>query len=395
MKFAIVGCGYVSELYVKTLANHPELTLAGAYDTNDANLKAFLQLAPVKAYRDLDELCADPEIGLVVNLTNPRSHFEVTRRCLAARKHVYSEKPLGMTTAEATALAELADAQGLMLSSAPCSLLSEPAQTLGHAIRSGVIGRIRLVYANFDDGLIAPAMKPWTWRNGVGVPWPAKDEFEVGCTYEHAGYQLTWLAAFFGPVTRVTSFASCQIPDKGIPVDHMAPDFTVGCLEYGNGVVARLTCGLVAPRDKSLTIVGDDGVLFVGSVRDETAAVMVQARTMTRAQALLERVFLRPIDRFLSARAPWPGTHAFFQRRYVLGKAAPRRFAGESKRVDFMRGPGEMCEALREGRPSRLSSRLGVHVVELAERLQYPERFRDRPVVTSTFAPIAPVAWAD
>src|SRR3954451_14069713 len=115
--------------------------------------------------------------------------------------------------------------------------------------------------------MIAPHMTPWGWLNDFGVPWPAKDEFEVGCTYEHAGYLLTWLAAFFGPALSVTAFASCLVPEKGIMVESMAPDLTVGCLEFAGGVVARLTCSLVAPKDKSLTIVGDDGLLHVADVR--------------------------------------------------------------------------------------------------------------------------------
>ena len=111
-----------------------------------------------------------------------------------------------------------------------------------------------LVYANFDDGMIAPKLAPWTWVNDCGVPWPAKDEFEVGCTFIHAGYVLTWLAAFFGPAKAVSAFSSCQIADKGIAVDGMAPDFSVGCLEFENGLVARVTCGLVAPRDNRLRL---------------------------------------------------------------------------------------------------------------------------------------------
>ncbi len=175
-------------------------------------------------------------------------------------------------TQHARELLELAKSKGLYLSSAPCSVLSETAQTLGKALRENIIGKVRLIYANFDDGMIAPNLSPWNWRNESGVAWPAKDEFEVGCTYEHAGYILTWLAAFFGPALRVTSFASCLIPDKGIAVDKMAPDFTVGCIEYGDGIVARLTCSLVAPKDKSLTIIGDGGVLSVPNVRNDVSA---------------------------------------------------------------------------------------------------------------------------
>jgi len=53
-------------------------------------------------------------------------------------------------------------------------------------IKDGAVGKVRLVYANYDDGFIAPVMSPWTWQIESGAYWPAKDEFEVGCTYEHA-----------------------------------------------------------------------------------------------------------------------------------------------------------------------------------------------------------------
>ena len=53
----------------------------------------------------------------------------------------------------------------------------------------------------------------------------------------------------------------------------MAPDLTVGCIEYPDGVVARVTCSLIAPRDKSITIIGDDGILSVPDVRNDAGPV--------------------------------------------------------------------------------------------------------------------------
>ena len=247
MNFAIVGTGYVADQYLSTLALHPALRFIGAWDLNTDNLEGFLRRWPGRRYSDLDEMLSDASVDLVLNLTNPRSHVEVTKRSLESGKHVYSEKPLAMTLDESRELACVAAQRGRLLASAPCSLLSQTAQSLWKAVREQVVGRVRLVYANFDDGMIAPNQQPWLWRNPCGVPWPAKDEFEVGCTFEHAGYVLTWLAAMFGPAVHVTAFASCLIPDKGIPVSTVSPDFSVGCIEYANGVVARVTCGLVAP----------------------------------------------------------------------------------------------------------------------------------------------------
>jgi hypothetical protein len=77
-------------------------------------------------------------------------------------------------------------------------VLSETAQTIWKLLREQAIGTPRLVYAELDDGNVA-AMDYPTWISASGAPWPARDEFEVGCTLEHAGYHLTWLTAFFWP----------------------------------------------------------------------------------------------------------------------------------------------------------------------------------------------------
>jgi len=393
MNFAILGCGYVAELYATTLENHPELKLVGLYDRNQRNLDAFCAGWPARRYTSVDDLAGDSDVDLVLNLTNPRSHYELTTQCLQAGKHVYSEKPLAMDARCAEELADVAEQKSLVLSSAPCSLLTDTAQTLWKAILDGAIGKVRLVYANFDDGMIAPNQSPWLWRNGSGVPWPAKDEFEVGCAYEHAGYVLTWLAAFFGPAVRVTSFASCQIPDKGIPVETMAPDFTVGCIEYAEGIVARVTCGLVAPRDKSLTVIGDEGVLFVGNVRNDRAPVYLRRTRLSRIQSTIASR-TRWISRWLEERLSWPGAEALFQRRYPPARNTNGLLVGRSKPVDFLRGPAEVADAVREKRPCRLSARLGVHIVELVEALQHPERFGGRKELTTTFPTISPLPWA-
>ena len=89
-----------------------------------------------------------------MNLTNPASHFEVSRACLEAGKHVYSEKPLATNMDDARALCALAESKGLMLASAPCSVLGEAAQTLWLALRRNEIGKVRLVYAELDDDFV-------------------------------------------------------------------------------------------------------------------------------------------------------------------------------------------------------------------------------------------------
>lgn len=395
MNIAIVGCGYVSEFYGKNLSNYPELKLVGAYDTNAENLRTFRLHWPSRAYASLEELLDDDAVEMVLNLTNPRSHYEVSRRCIEAGKHVYSEKPLALDSASAARLVALAGERQVYLGAAPCSVLGETAQTVWKALKDGAVGRVRLVYANFDDGMIAPQLEPWRWRNGVGVPWPAKDEFEVGCTYEHAGYVLTWLAAFFGPARAVTAFASCQIPDKGVPVDAMAPDFSVGCIEYDGGVVARVTCSVVAARDKSLTIFGDGGVLSTGNVRNDVSPVYVRRTPFGgRARSVERRVdgWRRRLESRLNTII-WSGKEWRLQRKYPFARKPAGGLVSWGKPVDFCRGPAEMAAAIRERRPCRLSAELGLHITELLEALQFPERYGWRRKIESSFAPIEPLDW--
>ena len=262
MNIAIVGCGFVADYYLATLPGHAALKLIGITDRDPDRATRFSLFHHVHRFASLDDLLSDDRVELVLNLTNPKNHYAVTKACLDAGKHVYSEKPLAMDLEQATSLVELAEFKGLRLSSAPCSLLGETAQTLWKALRERRVGTVRLVYAEMDDGMIS-RMAYRAWASASGNPWPAKDEFEVGCTFEHAGYYLSWFPAFFGPARTVSAFSSCLVPDKQTdePLNEEAPDFSVACITFESGVVARLTCSIIAPYNHTLRIIGDDGII--------------------------------------------------------------------------------------------------------------------------------------
>ena len=147
------------------------------------------------------------------------------------------------------------------------------------------------------------------WNSASGIPWPSKDEFEIGGTLEHAGYYVTWLAAMFGPATSVTAFASAQLPDKGVsdlsPPD--APDFSVGCIQFASGVAARLTCSIIAAHYYSLRLFGDKGTLVVKEAWDFGSPVLLKKWTpwtfrAERRSPALAHVAVGPPDIPLSAR---------------------------------------------------------------------------------------------
>ncbi len=356
-------------------------------------LSAFSSHYGTKAYGCFEELLNDSSVEMVLNLTNPRSHFDLTKDCLEVGKHVYSEKPLAMDSEKAAELLQLAMQRGLYLAAAPCSMLGETAQTMWKALEEGVVGPVRLVYASFDDGMIH-RMNPTRWHGASSAPWPAKDEFEIGCTYEHSGYLLSWLAAFFGPAKRVQAYASCRIHDKGVAVDTMAPDFSVGCIEYASDIVARVTCSIVAPVDKSITIVGENGILYTKYVRNDASPVYLRKMPPNRIVAGIGSRLSHLqdwIEHLL--HVPWSFGTLQLERKIPYARKPSFRSSGAIKPVDFLRGPAELVQAIRQRRPCRLSAELGLHMTELIETLQYPERFENPRTINSTFDPIQPLPW--
>ena len=77
MRIAIVGCGFVADYYMKTLPGHPELQVTGVYDRSRLRCAQFASHHNVPTYRSLEEVLADARVDIVLNLTNPRSHYEV------------------------------------------------------------------------------------------------------------------------------------------------------------------------------------------------------------------------------------------------------------------------------------------------------------------------------
>lgn len=124
MQIAIVGCGFVADFYMTTLPNYPHIKVKGILDRDKARQARFASHYSLSEYDSMEQLLADDDVQIVLNLTNPKSHYELSKASLAAGKHVYSEKPLSMDMQEAQELVDLAEEKGLHLSGAPCSVLS-------------------------------------------------------------------------------------------------------------------------------------------------------------------------------------------------------------------------------------------------------------------------------
>jgi predicted dehydrogenase len=364
-RIAIVGTGYVADLYMPSLRTFPGLDLVGAWDIDAARLSAFCRHWDVMAAPGLVQLLAQADI--ILNLTSPNAHADVNRSAIAAGRHVWCEKPLALSAGEAARLVAMAVEQGVHIASAPCSVLGEAAQTAWRALRQGRIGTPRLVYAELDDGFL-PAAPSARWVSASGAPWPADAEYRTGCTLEHAGYYLSWLMAMFGPVRRIVAGAARQLDGVQTGAGHTTPDYASASLFFDT-IVARLTCSIIASRDHRLRIFGDEAILEVGEAWANDTPVRIRRRHVIRR---------RLIESPLASRVRLKGTtHPKVGRR---GAAA----------MNFALGVAEMAEAIASGRPPRLAGDFALHLTEVSLAMQAGG---DRHI-DSSFAAIAPMAWA-
>jgi predicted dehydrogenase len=367
MKIAIIGCGFVADYYMQSLADYPWLELEAVCDRDQSRLEQFCSYHGLSSKKcSIEEILSDETIRLVVNLTNPDEHYELTKILLQGNKNVYSEKPLAMNYNDALELYEISRDRNLILACAPCSILGETAQTIWRALESKKFGDVKLVYAEIDDGLVH-RMPYRQWISDSGAPWPYKDEFEVGCTLEHAGYYVGWLTAYFGPAISVNTFAACLYPDKEIkePLTKISADFSVACITFRSGVVARLTCSIIARRNQQLQFFGDRGIIEVHDAWDYHAKV-----SLKRYLNIKRKMLTIPVGR---------------ERLVDLGYKSSKKSKHPMK---FFRGPAEIASAIQESRRPRIPPDYCLHnneiVLAIHDGMENPGFYK----VRTTFEPL-------
>ncbi len=353
LSVGIVGCGNLASSYGDQLLAHKDLIrIAGAADQLPDRAREFCGARGLRAYESLDELLADPDVDLVINLTIHHAHPEVITKCLEAGKHVYSEKPLAPRYEDARKLVALADEKGLRLGCAPITYMGESQQSAFKVIRSGVLGDVRALYAEVNWGRIE------TWHPN---PEPF---YEVGALFDVGGYPLTLATAFFGPAKKVTAFGAVLSPDRktqeGRAFKITTPDFVSTVVELESGPVIRLTANFYVhkknTRQNGMEMHGDKGSLVLRDWHNFD-------------QEVLWGAFGEDLKPVAPVRKPFEGT-------------------------EFARGVVDMAEAIRDDRPHRATGAQAAHVVEIMEAVSRSAQTQKPVEVVSRFSPPQPMDWA-
>ena len=328
----IIGCGNISSQYLKAMQDFAVLEIIAIADMKPevAEKKAAefgLTAVPV------DALLADPKVEIILNLTIPRAHVEVGLRAIAAGKHVYGEKPLGITYAEGKKLIDAAKAKGVRVGSAPDTFLGGGHQQARALVDSGAVGEI-VGGTAFMGG---PGHERWH-------PDPAfYYDIGGGPMLDMGPYYITDLVNLLGPVESVQAMAATpqterliySEPKKGQTMPVKVFTHVAGLLKFKSGPIIQMTMSFDVPGHqhlpfelygRNLSLIVPDPNRFGGEVKTRPAT----EKEWTDVQVDLP---------------------------YADGNYRSL-------------GVADMAHAIIEGRPHRASGDLALHVLEVMEAFE-------------------------
>lgn len=265
VKIAIIGTGDISGIYLQNITHmFKEIEVIGVCDkVQEKATKAKEKFNIPKQYTTMFDAFADPEVDIILNLTRPYEHYDVSLEALKAGKHVYSEKPLAATLDEGRSLVELAKSKGLMLGGAPDTFMGSGIQTCRKLI---------------DDGFIGTPVGAAAFMICRGhESWHYDPEFY----YKHGGgpmmdmgpYYLTALVNLLGGVTTVSGMNKASYPQRtitsqpkyGTVVDVDVDTYVAGTMQFESGAIGTMftTFDVTYETQARLEIYGSHGTLIV------------------------------------------------------------------------------------------------------------------------------------
>lgn len=333
----IIGCGNISEAYLTLAPQYRDINIRAVSDKNmDAAKERAVQFGITAM--SVDELLADSSISLIINLTVPDAHFEVSRQALHAGKHVYSEKPFVLNLQQAEELKQIAENKGLRIGSAPDTFLGGAHQQARQLIDEGTIGRIVAGTVH----VMGHGMEDWH---------PNPDFFfqpGAGPVLDIGPYYLTNLVQLIGPIQRVAALSSAASATRTITSEERhgeiinvnTPTNIHALLEFQQGATITLSASwdVWAHKHRNIELYGTEGSLILPDPNFFGGQLEIAGR---------EGEFTRvPI-----------ADHAFGRPNEIhdeLGWVANYRAAGLA----------DMVQAIRNNTEHRCSLELATHIIE-------------------------------
>ncbi len=236
-KVGLIGTGNIAPAYVRGCRDFDILDVVACTDLDMDRATAFADEHEMKAMT-IDEMLADPDIEIVVNLTVPAAHAEVSIKALEAGKNVHSEKPFALTREDGLKIMDVAEKTGKRVGCAPDTFLGGGGQTVRKIIDDGWIGEPVAATAF----LLGHGMEHWH-------PNPTFFyQFGGGPVFDMGPYYVTALVHLLGPVSRVAGVGRISFPQRtitsqplyGQKIDVEVPTHMTALLDFESGVVGTM-----------------------------------------------------------------------------------------------------------------------------------------------------------
>lgn len=344
--FGVVGTGTYCDHYLRNLGSvYKNVRPVGCADLNTEAAKAASARWDIPKVYTSDEMFADPEVDIVLILTNPASHHSLTMQALKAGKHVFCEKPLATDLEQANEIVSFAAQKGLLVGAAPDTFLSPELQTVRKLIDEGAIGKVINVTANY----VGPGADLWhpnadfLYKKGGG---PALDM---------GPYFLTALVSVLGPLESLFCYANRgwdtrNIHGRDVDVEVMTNYCAV--LKFKGGTVGNINLSYDEWKSDlpAMEFYGTEGVIFAPDPN-----TMMGPIKLLKADEF--KAFVNSKDSIGAKLAAIYGPESFELFKEIDSLAA---------RIGNERGAGlaDMAKAIAEGRKPRVSAELCLHVTE-------------------------------
>ncbi|MDE3174631.1 MAG: Gfo/Idh/MocA family oxidoreductase [Pseudomonadota bacterium] len=209
LRAGLVGCGFISDIYLANLAKFRDVAVVACADAAPEAAARQAQRYGIEA-RSVAQLLADPSIDLILNLTTPEAHAEISLAIVEAGKSVYSEKPLATQLDAGRRLLEAARRQGVLVGCAPDTVLGPGYQTARAMIEAGEIGRpLSALAAVLSHGYEHWHPNPAFYYQPGGGP-----VFDMG------PYYLSALATLLGPISEVQALGQIGFAERTVTTPH-------------------------------------------------------------------------------------------------------------------------------------------------------------------------------
>jgi phthalate 4,5-cis-dihydrodiol dehydrogenase len=157
LRLGVVGLGEAATEFLPAYSRHPHVELVACADLRDVARDRFARDFSARAYDNLEELCAQPDIDVIVVSTNHELHADHVCMAAAHGKHVIVEKPIALNLADCDRMIEACERNNVLLLGGHNHSYDPATRKMREIIRSGELGRLCMINAwNCNEFMMRP-----------------------------------------------------------------------------------------------------------------------------------------------------------------------------------------------------------------------------------------------